>query len=245
MKYTIVPFIHGVQLGELDKETVRGLIQKTRAHLPDWVRDYVIFPIIDWGEVVAQRQLEAFEMEAGLPDQGLLKIKHTLFSDIFWDVMTEEKLGDPSITAEVIAMLRNSIDTAVQRYGEDSNIVLVGHSYGGQRALSFCFDSKYTVQGLVTMGAPITLRSGRFRDWGKLPPKLKFWLNFRARHDVIGSQFSHHKNPTFRAFVEDVHLDSWNPLMFLKVKAHCSYWTRDDVAEKLANVIVKNLYSPR
>ena len=243
MNYTIIPILHGVQAFSLDKETVRDFIAGVRAYVPDQFKDWIKFQIIDWDDIVGQRQLEAFEMEKGLPKQRLLKLKHTVGSDLLWDVQTRNLNGDQNIYNQIVSFVTLQIGELKKVYGNTSNLVLIGHSWGGQRALSYCFDSPFNVHGLITMGSPITAVSGRFPDWGKLPTDLKFWLNFRMAGDWIGSQFKYHKSQQFREFVEDIHLSSWNPLNWFTIKAHTYYWKSKEVHKRIAEKIIREFYT--
>jgi len=242
MKYTICPIVHGVQGFSIDKETPRNFSFLVRSFLPDVVRDYVIFPLIDWDEIVGNRQLSALEMEKGLPRQKLLRLKHTVGSDILW-MFPKKGVNLNWIYTEIYDKFQREINAKVRIYKEDVNLCGIGHSWGGQLLLRYIFDSKYRFHGLFTIGAPITAVSGAFKDWGRLPPNLRFWVNFRMKYDWIGSQFKYHKSEQIRKFVEDVHISSWNPKTWLLLGAHVYYWQSKKVAKKIADTIMTNFYA--
>lgn len=260
IQYTIVGIIHGIKAFAYDDNLISKFIYNLRDHIPHNLRGYIIFVKINWDNIVADRQLEAFEMEKNLPNQRILKLKHTLLSDIMWDVQTKNKNGTVNIYNKIVEHISKEMDSRLLKYGVDSNKVLIGHSWGGQRALSYCFDSVYKIDGLITMGSPITAVSGRFLDWGKLPDGLQFWLNFRNIYDWIGSQFKYHKNPAFASFVKDYLFKSRSPIDWIIDKiplpsfitgipsmlhAHSSYWTSKFVHKEIANYLTEHFYKQK
>lgn len=211
--------------------------------MPDIYKTHCIFRLFDWGEFTGERQIEALTMEKDLPRQKFLKLKHLWGSDILWDIQTSNKVNRQTFFYKVSDTFHNMVMNLMNQYDANSNLIFCGHSYGGQKAITFAFDSTFPVKGLITMGSPITAISGRFSDWGKIPPHLHFWQNFRFKYDWIGSCFHNHKNKAFTNFVQCEHLSSWNPKTWFILGAHTAYWNCSEVHKMIAEKIMKTFYS--
>jgi len=237
MKNNIIITIHGVNSEFLDSAKIHKFNNTIKKLLPENKQAHNIFKVFNWDIIVGERQLDAMEMEEGLPRQRMLRLKHTVWSDVFWDCQTTARPVEKTMYNEIYQKLSNEIDELLTLYGMDSNIVIIGHSWGGQRALSYCYNGKHKIKGIFTMGAPITAVSGKFTDWGKVPP-IDFWVNFRMRYDWVGSQFNLHKSKDIRNFVQDVHINKWwSPKCWTIFGAHSAYWTHKTVHKAIADIL--------
>ena len=250
MKYVICGIVHGVQAFGLDRNAITEFSNKIRDKIPNNFRDYFVSKVIDWDRIAGARQEEALEMERDLPNwidrlalkKKLIQLKHRVGSDIMFEFPAKSANGMNWIAQQEFDMFEETINSEVRKHKENCYVTLIGHSWGGQKALRYCFDSTYPISGLVTMGSPITAVSGAWQDWGKLPPALQFWLNIRAAGDWIGSVFKNHKSVAFKEFVKDFFISSWNPKKWTTIGAHTSYWTSDSCIEKIANTIITQFF---
>ncbi len=236
----LFPITHGVQAFDLNKEIVREFGFKVKEALPIELRVRFRPFVIDWDDILGGRQMEAFRtMAAGRKRQRLLKLKHTVGSDLAWLFPGKHSESGFSFLYErVFDKIKREIDSRYRSAGEDAKIVHCGHSLGGQLALRYCWDSTYPVDGLITMGAPIDMFSGAFLGWGKKPPLREFWLNVNMKWDWIGSEMGLHPNPDIRDLAEDLIVNPWwNPLRMTTLGAHTAYWTDKRVIRGIAKRI--------
>lgn len=244
MRYLLLPIIPGVQPEKLDKRPIQDFALKLRSQFPDALRGFIVPKIIDWEDLVHDRQMEAFAMDKDRPRQKLLMWKHTLGSDILWGLRTRATEGEKTIEDEVYDFIDAEIVAAVEKLGADNtDVCVIAHSHGGQRAFTYTWDAKYPVTGLITMGTEITMVSGTFKDWGRPSPALKFWDNYLMKFDMIGSDFKYHKSESLRKLVRQHDIWSIDPRTLMTLGAHGYYWKHDGLIREVAETISREYYS--
>jgi len=235
----IVAISHGVENTDNPGEYARGLIEGIKSKMTLRQFEDFIFIQLDTNQLFQPRQMEIYKkVEKGLRRQFLRKLKHTIGSDVVWS--NRSKSGNDAWSQKV-NYINQMIDPHVRRAGEKNyRIHLIGHSQGSQDLLEYCFDCTYPAYGLITMGSPISMKSGTFEDWGHLPKGLGYWHNFYNTLDFIGSRLEKvHPSKEIADFVIDHEVPiGWNPLEWTKLGSHCCFWKRDFVHRTIATILV-------
>ena len=241
--------LHGVELGEIDNDFANGLFNGIRDNLSEISCENLITVPYNWTHYTNERELQIFNaVESGLENQNLRKLKHTVGSDVTWTV-GRAKQGTKCFLDDINFDLSTLIEVNLKKY-PDAKVVLFGHSQGSQVAYNFCFDYQDKIDLLITAGSPISMNSGMFDDWGKVPKKLSKWANFYNKSDFVSSRLEGvHPSKEISNFVRDyeVPLPTWKPcywkynLKSMKLlgalKSHLIYWKSNFVAKTISNLI--------
>jgi hypothetical protein len=216
----------------------RPLIEGIRDYIPEERLHQFAFIPYDWESLVRDRQLSIYRaVEDGLHRKALRKLKHTMGSDVIWC----GRAKNPSAKDFLVQMF-NSIDGEIEELARgfpDFKVYAIGHSQGSQNLLEYCFDSRFKVSGLFTLGSIITARSGAYADWGHLPDGLEFWHNFYNKWDFVSSRIqSVHPSKQIAEFVVDHEVPlGLNPMNYTLLGAHCMYWKSSFVHKAIAEVL--------
>lgn len=227
-------------------------IEKVRSHLTEQERDYLIPIPINYSKDMNKRQIEAFEAtDRGLDNEKLRLLKHTVGGDVAWSLI-QAKGDAPSFFKSFNYDLATILADKKNIYKEAA-IICVGHSQGSQLLYSFFFEYFGKIDGFISMGSPISLYSGAWPDWGRVPENLGFWDNYYHTSDFISSRLETHPSESIRNMVNDFEVPKgFNPLYHFPSKidlfgfqmrwtkliaglmAHTCYWTNDFVCATIA-----------
>lgn len=220
------------------------------SHLNEEERAYFIPLPYNYTVSTNERQNRMFEaVDKGLGNEELRRLKNTIGSDITWSFITA-KAGGKCFYTDFVEGIGNFIEEARIKY-PNAKICAIGHSQGTQLFYSFFFDFLDDVDCFISMGSPISMNSGAYPSWGKVPITVKKWINFYHWMDFVSSKLQGcHPSPDIANFVTDYEVPSawWKllyklPAPFCKamigagVLAHVSYWSSDFVAKKIADEI--------
>jgi hypothetical protein len=249
MSKVLLIALHGVEFGEIKSDFANVLFNGIRDNLSESQCEKLITIPYNWTHYTNERQMQMFNsVEKGLWNQNLRKYKHTIGSDVTWTV-GRAKQGTKRFIDDIKFELSSLIEVNLKKY-PDAKIVLFGHSQGSQVAFNFIFDYQGTIDCLITAGSPISMNSGMFDDWGKIPKNLKQFVNFYNKADFVSSKLqSVHPSEEISNFVKDyeVPLPEWKPcywkynLKSMKLigalKSHLIYWESDFVHKTIASLI--------
>src|SRR3990167_10402407 len=252
-----MPIAHGVEFKIIDENYATPLLENISKYLTKEEKGYFIPLPYNYTTRTNSRQLQAFQAtDAKLGNEILRKLKHTVGSDVTWSFILAKNGGECFYT-NFVRDVTNCIQEALFKY-PNAKIVCLGHSQGTQLFYSFLFDYPSMVDLFITMGSPISMNSGAFPDWGKIPTSLNALINFWHDKDFISSRLQGcHPSPAIANFVQDYKTpNGWNPLFHLPnvipiwgrgltwvaagLLAHVCYWKSDFVARTIAGRI-KNL----
>lgn len=240
MQLKIVVISHGVEAGSANMAGyARPLIDGIRSFIPDAkLHEYVFIPF-EWDAMVRDRQLQMYEaVEKGLWRQRFRKLKHTLGSDVIWCGRSKTPNPDDFLN-RMFSTIDSDIEELVRGF-PNSKIYCIGHSQGSQNLLEYCFDTKFKVSGLFTLGSIIAARSGAYADYGHLPNGLDFWVNFYNKADFVSSRIGGvHPSKQIATFVKDHEVPlGFNPLNYTLIGAHTMYWKSAFVHKVIADALL-------
>lgn len=232
MNMNAIFFVHGIGVSEDKLQTLR-FISDIYSNIKHKGKNTI--KSINWSSLVEDRQKFAYKsMEGNLKKSFLRKIKHSLGSDILWYARNKEKVG---FFYNVNELIKNEVNSILQKFGEKTKLVFIGHSWGTQIIYENLFDIDHPIESFITMGSPMGAVSGRFNDWGRIPKNLKSWVNFYSTHDFISSCFKNHPNKDIAEFVENIEVKNYNPFNWLILRAHSSYFESKTVKEEIVRII--------
>jgi hypothetical protein len=247
MMYCLFPIAHGVEIKPIKQDYAAPLIEGINKYLTEKERGFFIPLPYNYSVHTNEREMQMFNaVEAGLGNQELRRLKHTIGSDVSWSFILAKNSAS-CFYLDFTTALSNLINEAKLKY-MNSKVVCCGHSQGSQLLYSFIFDSATPIEGFISLGSPISMNSGAWDDWGKLPPNIKFWDNFYNDMDFVSSRIQGvHPSKEIADFVWDYKVPlGWNPIYhipFLKTQliaglmAHLVYWNSDFVHQKIAEKI--------
>lgn len=255
MKYCLLPIAHGVEVNKIPQNYAQPLIDGINNLLTDEERGFLIPLPYDYTDKTNDRQMQMFNaVEQGLDNAELRRLKHTVGSDVTWSFIIA-KAGGECFYTDFVQNVSAYIDQALAKY-PDAKICCVGHSQGTQLLYSFLFDYPRQVDAFISMGSPISMNSGAYPDFGKIPPNLKSWWNFYNDMDFVSSRLQDvHPSEAIASFVNDFKVPlGWNPIFHLPeflskfqllaaLEAHCIYWKSDFVYKKIAGKIKELIHS--
>lgn len=245
MRHTLIVSIHGVK-AYLKENYAYDFFTKIKQNLSDRIIPFIHFHAFEWDSIVNKKEEQTYKMMCHLGNWKTKKIRKLIcdfWCDTLWYGNTKRLSESGDVYFDIHKKLNNEIEVLIKKLGNDSNLILIGHSWGSQIAFDYSWSEGYTVDGMVTMGSPILYGSGRFHNWGELPQiPFNFWLNFVVPFDPIACDFKNHPNEKFRQSIHDIILNTWNPFIrFFSLKAHTSYWKNSIVHKEIAKSI-NNLY---
>lgn len=165
---------------------------------------------------------------------GYKKLRYfgcTMIGDILAYAPPEKNPSLGDFYFDVNHMLTGYYDTLVSR-NTGSKKMIIAHSLGCQ--ISFTFAFRRELDLLVTMGNPMNYFSLRYEKGGKYPDKLKKMINFYNSKDPISTIVSN--NPVHKKCL-DFNVGSYNPYLWLPMKAHGMYWESKKVLSVTAAAI--------
>jgi len=225
--------LHGVEWGEIKNDYANRLFDGIRNHMNFEENGLLEMYPYNWTKYTNPRQLEIYsKVEKGLGRQWFRKLKHTLGSDVSWGQRAKE--GTPCFYTKFL----NELIDLVEKYnGNGTKVVLFGHSQGSQLAYQFIFDYKRPIAHFFSAGSPISMNSGMFEDWGRVPPNLTAWTNFYNYFDGISSLLEGvHLSKQIAYFVKDVEVPKgYNPLRWTLAGSHTIYWESELVCKTITD----------
>lgn len=257
MKYVLLSVAHGVEFKKIHRDYASPLIDRINSCLTKSERDHLILLPYNYTVKTNDRQMQVFgATDKGLGNEDLRRLKHTVGSDVTWSFIIA-KDGKECFYTDFVSDLKAMIDACRQKY-PSCKVMCVGHSQGTQLFYSFFFDYAQTVDSFVSMGSPISMNSGAYTNWGKVPSVIGSWINFYHWMDFISSRLQGcHPSKAIADFVVDYEVPSawWKILYKLPatlckamlvagLMAHVSYWKSDFVARKIADEIKRLMYLP-
>ena len=260
--YVLLPIAHGVELKQIQADYAEPLIDLIRSYLSDDEKNYLVPLPYNYTLKTHDRQLEMFNsVEAGLGNKELRRLKHTVGSDVTWSFITAKDSGD-CFYRDFSNDMTNLIGNARVKYN-GPKILCLGHSQGTQLFYSFFFDYHKIIDCFISLGSPISMNSGAYPDFGKVPSNLSSWINFYHDKDFISSRLQGvHPAKAVADFVVDYEVPKgWNPIyyipdnimgfnsfilssLFNSFKAHTAYWKSKFVAKKIADKVKELMYQP-
>lgn len=260
MNYVLWPIAHGVEFDVIQQDYAAPLIESVRANLSDEEKNYLVPLPYNYTLRTNQRQLQMFNaVEAGLGNQELRRLKHTVGSDVTWSFIIA-KQDRPCFAQEFVQDVCAIISNGLNTYGKNSKILCAGHSQGSQNFYSFFFEYSGVIDCFVSLGSPISMNSGAWDDWGMVPPNLKSWINFYHDLDFVSSRIQGvHPSKAIADFAVDYKIpNGLNPLfwfphfkiagmdsrIFAGLKAHISYWKSQFVAKIIAEKVSQLIHQP-
>lgn len=247
MNYVLVPIAHGVEFEVIKAGFAAPFIEGIAKHLTEPERNYFIPLPYNYTRRTNERQLQMFNaVEKGLGNQELRRLKHTVGSDVTWSFIVA-KAGADCFSKDFCSDVTLLIDNARAKY-PSAKVVCVGHSQGTQNFFEFFFEYARKIDLFVSMGSPISMNSGAWTDWGRVPANLGAWVNFYHALDFVSSKLQGcHPSAGIASFVEDHEVPAGcNPLFWLPkfkfprvrlwaaLEAHVAYWKKDFVHKIVA-----------
>lgn len=254
MNYVLMPIAHGVELKNINSDYATPLIDGIRKNLTEQEKNYLIPLPYNYTASTNARQILMFmATDYGLGNQELRKLKHTIGSDVTWSFILA-KDGKECFYTDFVQGIKNLLNKGVTDYNA-ARIMCVGHSQGTQLFYSYFFDSDFEIDCFASLGSPISMNSGAWPDFGRVPKNLKCWLNFYNDMDFVSSKLQGaHLSKEIADFVVDYKVPlGWNPIYhipFMKMQllagllAHIMYWKSDYVAKILAEKVKELIYQP-
>lgn len=250
MNYVILPIAHGVEFTQIKQSYAAPLVQNILKYLTEEEKEYFLPLPYNYTLRTDPRQVQMFKaVEAGLGNQELRRLKHTVGSDVTWSFIVALD-GGMCFYRNFFMDVSTRLDD-LRRAHPNAKVVCVGHSQGTQNFYSFFFEYASKIDCFISMGSPISMNSGAYEDWGKVPKNLGSWINLYNDMDFVSSTLQdRHPSKAIADFVTDVKVPlGWNPLYFLpnawfpKIRlvaglmAHVMYWKSDFVAKVIAKTI--------
>lgn len=250
MNYVLAPIAHGVELSVIGENYAMPLIEGISKRLTEEERGYFVPLAYNYTLRTNPRQIEMFSaVEEGLGNAEARRLKHTVGSDVTWSFIVA-KNGGPCFFKDFTGDVSMMMERAAIRY-PNAKTLFIGHSQGTQNFYSFFFEWPGTVDHFVSMGSPISMNSGAYDDWGKVPKNLKRWTNILNDMDFISSRLEGvHKSKAVADLVKDLKVPmGWNPLYWLPTSkypklrlvagflAHVEYWKKPAVHDFLASAV--------
>lgn len=256
MNYVLLPIAHGVEVSKIPEDYARPLLERVTKLLTDDEKSYLIPLPYNYTIRTNECQNKIYQaVEQGLGNQELRRLKHTVGSDVTWSFIVAKNEA-PCFYTDFVKDMTIFIDEAKSKY-PDAKKLCVGHSQGTQLFYSFFFDYKEAVDGFISMGSPISMNSGAYPDFGKVPANLKSWINLYNDMDFVSSRLQgFHPSKAISDFVIDYEVPlGWNPIFHLpksmfKIQlvagllAHVMYWKSDFVAKIIAKKIQELMHTP-
>lgn len=243
-QYVVSPILHGVQFSEIQDDYASDFIQGVKSFLPEDQRGFWVPVPYNWTHLTHGRQMFVYSLvESGLMNQKLRKLKHVVGSDVVWSARA--KPGTKCFYNDFVLELTEKINYHLNIY-KGAKLITMGHSQGTQLLLCYFFDYPSIVDGFMSMGSPISMGSGMFDNFGRVPPNLGFWWNFYNTRDFISSRIQDvHPSSEIKKFAKDFRVPlGLNPLGWTTIGSHCAYWkskfVHKTIAEKLSKIISNN-----
>lgn len=244
MNTVIFPVLHGVQFKELPDSFADDFINGIKSYLPEEERDFLIPVPYNWSGKTLPKQMEIFQrVESGLNNMKLRRIKHTVGADVVWYNRTKSDIG---FFNTIHKELNELIGSKLSRH-QDAKIAIFGHSLGSQVAFNYCWETELQeISGIFIAGSPLTMYSGMYSDWGKIPPNMKgFLINFYNKTDFISSRIDGvHPSKEIADRTRDIEVPiGWNPLNWFTLNSHEIYWGSRTVWKTTADYLSKLIRS--
>lgn len=248
MNYVLVPIAHGVELSVIGENYALPLIEGVRNRLTDEEKNYFVpIPYNYTVRTNARQSMMFAAVEDGLGNAEARRLKHTVGSDVTWSFIVA-KNGGPCFFKDFTTDIAALVERSMQKY-PGAKTLFVGHSQGTQNFYSFFFEWPGIADHFISMGSPISMNSGAYEDWGKVPPRLRQWTNLYNDLDFVSSRLEQvHPSKEIASLVKDVKIPlGWNPLFWLPTSkfprlrlaagfmAHVEYWKRPEVHDLIAN----------
>ena len=178
---------------------------------------------------------------------------------------TKGEYGDRGIYHLIQDLISSKIKIMKNEIGEDSPIVMVGHSLGSIMLLNYLhdtqkeesvknsrkwnFEDKFNLVGLITMGSPLALWLLRYNNFGKainfplkttLPQyhKVCRWKNYYDKDDILAYPLKCLNDTYGRlACLEDIEVNAGNILTEWNPLSHNGYFGEDVIRKEIAEYL--------
>ena len=229
MKRLDVFLLHGIGKS-IGLNYYDGFVNAVRSKLP--IDLDIGFHPIDYSPLLDTKEATIFSW---MEDMGWKKLRR-FACDFVCDVLAAAYPRRTPVAGDFIFDLTEMLKAKFAEVGSkypDSIKILIGHSLG--TVIGFNFTWEYPLEHLILMGSPFDYFSIRYHNFGENNPKLKTFVNFWKRYDVVSTIIS--RNPNFKS-VKDIQVRSFNPKYILPVRAHTTgYWDSDFVHSEIAGIL--------
>lgn len=252
-QYVLLPTAHGVEFKQIQQDYAKPLIDRIKSYLTDEEKNYLIPAPYNYTIKTDPRQVQMFEaVDKGLGNEELRRLKHTVGGDVTWSFIIA-KDGKECFYTDFVKDLSLVINGYRKQYPK-IKVLCIGHSQGTQLFYSFFFDYPNIIDGFISMGSPISMNSGAYPDWGKVPNNLGKWINLYHWMDFVSSRLQGcHPSKAIADFVVDYQVPrGWNPLYYLPFRmligagllSHISYWKSNFVAKIISDEVKRLIHLP-